>query len=303
LVDLAVLGRATRAKTLPVMLSPVVVGAALAWQRGAAYAWGWFGVTLAGAAAFHLAANVVNDYFDARSGVDKLARIDRTAIATGSGLIESGQVSARGMLGLAALLAAAALATGAVIAVARGVAVLAIGSTGAVLAWQYFAPPLRYGYRGKGLGELGIFVGFGVLPVVGSYYVQTGRIDAVAVWAGIVPGMLTTLVVFHHNFLHWRADKAVRKMTPVAVLGPEKALLISAGAIVAVYVALTLEVAFGIFPMYGLLALVTALPLGGSWSRAFRDPTLQRSLNLLGATLGTSFLVGVVLTLALIAAR
>lgn len=293
------LSRATRAKTLPVMLSPVAVGAALAADRGARFSWGWLVVTLAGAAAMHLGANVLNDYFDERSGADKLARIDRRSIATGSGMIASGEMSAAGMLALAGALFGLGAAAGVALAVARGSAVLVLGAIGAALAIAYVAPPARYGYRGHGLGEVGIFAAFGLLPVLGSYYVQAQRLDGEAAWASVVPGMLTTLVLYHHHFLHWRADRASGKMTPVAVLGPETAMIVGGVAIVGVYTSLAIQVAIGLFPAWALAALATGPPLGAAWSRAMRDPLPQNQLNLLGATLGASVLTALAMSLAL----
>jgi 1,4-dihydroxy-2-naphthoate octaprenyltransferase len=321
LLSVALLSRATRAKTLPVILSPVMVGATLAWTTRAPVpiprpgmfvfpadllvplSLLWLGVTLLGAALLHLGANVLNDYFDERSGAEKLARLDRTGIATGSGLNESGVISARGTLELAAAFFSGALVCGIVLAVARGWQAFGFGTAGAFLAWQYVGLPLRYGYVGRGLGEVGIFLAFGFLPVVGSYYVQTLRIDATAMWASAVPGALTTLVLYHHHFLHWRADRTAGKMSPVAVLGPERAMIVSGLAIIGVYVTLVAQVAIGLFPAWSLTALATAVPLAAAWSRAFRDPAVQNSLNLLGATLGASVLTGVAISLSLVAPR
>lgn len=283
------------------MLVPVTVGAALAYHRGARFAPGWFALTLLGSAAMHLGANVINDYYDEQSGADKLARIDRGGIATGSGLIADGTFSARAMLGLAAVLFGVALACGAVLAVARGAAVFAIGVAGAFLAFEYVAPPIKFGYRGRGLGEIGIFAAFGLLPVAGSYYVQARHLDAAALWGSVVPGLLTTLVLYHHHFLHWRADKAVGKMTPIAVLGPETGLVLSGIAIVATYALLIVQVVVHLFPAWALIGVIPIVPLAASWTRARIDPVAQNSLNLLGATLGASVITGAAITIALIA--
>lgn len=296
--SVALLGKATRARTLPVMLAPVAVGAALAPDIHI----GWLAVTMAAAALMHLGANVLNDYFDARTGVDKLARIDRASIATGSGMIETGQMSERGMLTLAGALFTASGVAGVVIASARGWPVLAFGAAGALLAAQYVGPPLRLAYRGRGLGEVAVFVAFGLLPVAGSHYVQAGSVPARAWWAGVVPGLLTTLVLYHQNFLHWRADKAAGKVTPVVALGPDLAMLVSGSAIVIAYAALTLQVIFGLFPALALVAVATAIPLLALWARAVDDPAPQRYLALLGATLGTSAVTGLILVVALLLA-
>jgi 1,4-dihydroxy-2-naphthoate polyprenyltransferase len=288
--------RATRIRTLPMVVAPVALGAALAFERGFDFAWGWFFLTVVGAGALHLGANVINDVYDETP--DSLARIDRGAIATDSGLIESGQK--RLMIRLAAGLFGVAAAVGVVLAVARGWEVLPLGAGGFLLGWQYVAPPLKYGYRGHGLGEVGIFVAFGLLAVTGSYYVQAKQIDGPALWASIVPGLLATIVLFNHNLLHHRSDKAAGKMTPVAILGPENGLIISGAAWTATYVVLTVQVAFRLFPVWSLATVVTAIPVAGAWVRAFRDPLAQNCLNFLGATLGASVLTTMTIALSLL---
>jgi 1,4-dihydroxy-2-naphthoate octaprenyltransferase len=283
------------------MLSPVAVGSALGWERSGFFTWGWFLVTLLGAASMHLGANVINDYFDEASGADKAAREDPASFPTGSGVIATGQMTQRATLTLAGALFGVALACGIALAIARGPWVLGLGAIGFFLAVEYVAPPLAYGYTGRGLGELGIFVAFGFLPVVGSYYVQTLRIDSTAEWASVVPGLLTTLVLYHHHFLHWRADRAAGKMTPVAALGPERSLLVSTLAVVVIYVVLIVQVAIDLWPAWSLFALVTALPLAAAVARMRREhDEFPAVFQLLGSTLGASVLAGAIITLSLV---
>jgi 1,4-dihydroxy-2-naphthoate octaprenyltransferase len=297
---LALLTRATRAKVLPVMLAPVAVGGALAWSSTKTFAWGWFVVTLIGAMAMHLGANVINDYFDEESGADAAARTDPSGMATGTGLISSGVMSKASTLKLAAGCFAAALACGIALAAARGGLVLALGAVGFLLAFFYVAPPVKYGYIGRGLGEIGIFVSFGYLPLVGSYYVQVRDITPDAAWASLVPGMLTTLVLFHHHFLHWRADATAGKMTPVAVLGPDRALAISIATVLGAYGILIGQTIAGLWPPGALVAVGAAVPLSVAIRRAKRDAILPNYLQLLGATLGASVLTSAVLIVSLV---
>jgi 1,4-dihydroxy-2-naphthoate polyprenyltransferase len=286
------------------MLSPVAVGSALGWQRSGFFTWGWFLVTLLGAAAMHLGANVINDYFDEASGADQAARRDPASFPTGSGVIAAGQMTRRATLALAGTLFGVALACGVALAIARGPWVLGLGAIGFFLAVEYVAPPLAYGYVGRGLGEVGIFFAFGFLPVVGSYYVQTLRIDSTAAWASVVPGLLTTLVLYHHHFLHWRADRETGKMTPVAVLGPQRALVVSVLAVVVIYGVLIAQVALDLWPAWALFALVTALPLGAALARMRREhDEFPAVFQLLGSTLGSSVLTGAILTLSLAGGR
>lgn len=282
------------------MVAPVAVGGALAWSETGFFSWGWFLVTLAGASVMHLAANVINDYFDEESGADAAARADPSGVATGTGLISSGLMTKAQTLRLAAGLFAVALASGIALAVARGPVVLVLGVVGFLLAFFYVAPPVRYGYIGRGLGEVGIFIAFGYLPLVGSYYVQTLDISPDAAWASYVPGLLTTLVLFHHHFLHWRSDSSAGKMTPVAVLGPDRALTVSTVAIVVIYGLLVVQAIGGLWPPGAMIALGAALPLVAAVRRARRDPILPNYFQLLGATLGASVLTSAVLVVALV---
>src|SRR5438309_9239513 len=120
MIDARTFARATRIQTTPMIVAPVALGAALAYQRGFDFAWGWFALTIVGAVSLQLGAYALGDVADARSSADKLARVDRGAIATDPGLIESGLVSERAMLRLAAALFGLALASGIAIAIARG---------------------------------------------------------------------------------------------------------------------------------------------------------------------------------------
>lgn len=294
------------------MLAPIAVGAALAWSKpefdrgfcidscGPSFSWGWLLLTLVGASAMHLGANVINDYFDEESGADAAARTDPSGVATGTGLISSGVMTKGQTLQLAGGLFAVALACAIALAIARGPLVLLLGAVGFLLAFFYVAPPVRYGYIGRGLGEIGIFISFGYLPLVGSYYVQTLDITSDAAWASFVPGLLTTLVLFHHHFLHWRADAAAGKLTPVAVLGPDRALTVSSVAIVVIYGLLVVQAIVGLWPPGSIAALVAALPLIAAVRRARRDPILPNYFQLLGATLGASILTSAVLVVALV---
>jgi 1,4-dihydroxy-2-naphthoate polyprenyltransferase len=296
---LALFIRATRAKVLPVMLAPVAVGGALAWSQTGFFSWGWFLVTVLGAAAMHLGANVVNDYFDETSGADAAARSDPSGMATGTGLIASGVMTREATLRLAASLFGIALGCGVALAVGRGPQVLGLGAAGFLLAFFYVAPPIRYGYVGRGLGELGIYMAFGYLPLVGSYYVQALDITSDAAWAAVVPGLLTTLVLFHHHFLHWRADASAGKMTPVAVLGPERALTVSMVAILVIEAVLIIQVIAGLWPPGALAAVPASVPVLAGIRRVRRNPILPNYLQLLGATLGSSVLTSLVLVASL----
>lgn len=260
---LHLLFQATRARTLPVMLAPVLIGSVLAWQQGTPFQWTLCVLALLGALAAHLGANIVNDVFDFAEGTDQAAQKmapEGTTLATGSQALMRGQLTLRAYRGLAAALFALALLCGIILTLFRPWT-LAFGVAGFLLAFFYVAPPLRLAYVGRGLGELDILISFGVLPLVGSYYVQAGNVTPVALLASLPIGLYTTAVLYFHHFLHWRADQAVGKITPVVALGEKSARLV--GGILLLCVALTifLDALLNVFPWYSIIAAFTILPV------------------------------------------
>ncbi len=260
---LQLLFQATRARTLPVMLAPVLIGSVLAWQQGTPFQWALFVLALLGALAAHLGANVVNDVFDFAEGTDQTAQkmvSEGTTLATGSQALMRGQLSLRTYRGLAVALFALALVCGIVLTFFRPWT-LAFGVAGFLLAFFYVARPLRLAYVGRGLGELDILISFGILPLVGSYYVQAGKVTLIALLASLPIGLYTTAVLYFHHFLHWRADQAVGKITPIVALGERSARLV--GGILLSCVALTifLDVLLNVFPWYSIIAAFTIIPV------------------------------------------
>jgi len=260
---LQLLFQATRARTLPVMLAPVLIGSVLAWQQGSPFQWALFVLALLGALAAHLGANVVNDVFDFAGGADQTAQKmapEGTTLATGSQALMRGQLSLRTYRGLAVSLFALALVCGIVLTFFRPWT-LAFGVAGFLLAFFYVAPPLRLAYVGRGLGELDILISFGILPLVGSYYIQAGKVTLIALLASLPIGLYTTAVLYFHHFLHWRADQAVGKITPIVALGERSARLV--GGILLSCVALTifLDVLLNVFPWYSIIAAFTIIPV------------------------------------------
>ena len=147
------LEKATRAFALPVMVMPVALGAALSWRDGNRFRPVAFGLTAVGAAAAHLAANVTNDYFDYLEGTDERASIEPGAVDTSSGILTRGDMSQGEVKRLMWALWGTALGSGVALAALSAPAVLALGAAGSALGYFYVAPPFKFGYIGRGLGE------------------------------------------------------------------------------------------------------------------------------------------------------
>ena len=291
---------ATRPGFLSATLASVLLG--LAAASGVTYMdYAAAGLTLLGALAAHASFNVLNDVFDHQSGSDTI-NIDRVYPFTGgSRIIQNLVLSPQQMLyfGIALLLFAAL--AGLILLVRGGLALIAIGVVGLFLGWAYSVPPLRL--CGRGLGELCVGIGFGVLIPVGTALVQTGHLHVTAILAGLPYGALIAAVLIINQVPDFRADAATDKYNLVVRMSREKAWMIYTSACVFGYLALMLAVLAGALPTLSLLGFGTApLHMFSAWSlreNALRPESLARPIRLtLDATLIHAAIVSVTLAAA-----
>ncbi|MEC0168900.1 prenyltransferase [Paenibacillus graminis] len=292
--------KASRFGVIPVMLIPVVLGTAGAYVWAGSFHLFLFAVTFIGAAAAHLFSNMVNDLWDFRNGTDTEAHNTPGVITTNSGFLSGGVLPESlfalltwGMLALAVL-------CGGVLSIYSGWEILWFVAGGALIAYFYVAPPLRFGYRGKGYSELAIFIAFGVMPVLGAYFVQTGEFSLKPVLLSLPVGLLTTLLLFNHHFLHWRADKQAGKRTLVVVWGERRALVFSRLLLYVSYASLIVCVLLGVLPVYALLALLTAIAPVHVYRSLEPQNASAAYLPLMGASLQASVRCGAIMTAALL---
>ncbi len=290
----------TRARTLPVMIFPVVIGAVLAWQQGATFQWGLFALALTGALAAHLGANVVNDVFDFGAGADQAARDmvpQGETVVTGSQFLLNSLLSIKTYRVLAVGCFAVALLCGIVLSFFRPFA-LVFGALGFLLAFFYVAPPLRLAYTGRGLGELDILISFGILPLVGSFYVQSGTVTLTALLASLPIGLYTLAVLYFHHFLHWRGDKEVGKVTPIVALGEHGARVAGAILLLLIAVLFIVDAALEIYPWYSFIAALTVIPVQLALRQATGD--LKHYLQLMAANFNGNLQAALLVLLALL---
>jgi 1,4-dihydroxy-2-naphthoate octaprenyltransferase len=136
--------------------------------------------------------------------------------------------------------------------------VLALGVTGILGGFFYTAPPLKLGYRTA--GEITIGFLFGILPVYGAYYIQTGTLDFVPFFPALVVAILIFLVIFANEFPDFNADKAVNKRTLVVTLGIKKAAILYKAALLVLCI---LAVIYSIVHLDTLALLILLIPLIG----------------------------------------
>lgn len=205
---------AARLRTLPAAASPVVVGTALAFSDGR-FQIGPALAALLAALLLQVGANIANDVFDFHRGADTSDRQGPLRV-TQAGLLAPRQV----MLGMWVVFGLAGL-LGLYLAIVAGWPIVLVGLASITAAILYTGGPLPFGYYG--LGDLFVFIFFGLVAVCGTYYVQAGQLTAAVVWASIPVGLLTTAILVVNNLRDIETDLKAGKMTLAVRLGAQGA--------------------------------------------------------------------------------
>jgi len=203
---------AIRPRTLPAAVSPVSVGTALAVREGV-FAPLPAAAALIGAVLIQVGANLTNDYFDYVNGVDIPGRQGPQRVAQG-GIIALPQLR----LGIAVVFSLTVL-VGAYLISIGGWPILAIGLASLLSSLAYTGGPLPIGYHG--LGDLFVFLFFGVAAVCGTFYVQTLSISLMPLVASIPVGMLTVAILVVNNLRDIKTDQQTGKRTLAVIIGPK----------------------------------------------------------------------------------
>ncbi len=282
---------------------PTIAGAVLGWWHTGQHNPITISLLLGSTFCTILGINLLNeqrDYRYARQSND--VKFNGALFATTYHLLATGQLQPRPvrLLGYLFLLLSVMGHAGLVLLV--GWPVLFFYGLSLLLLYTYSAAPVRYGYRGWGLGELGIFLGYGCLPLLGSYYSQGRTISWLPVWVSIPFGLLTVLVFCNYNLIHYRRDWLMRKRTLVVALGPLRTFDLSALLTLAIYVLLLSIASLARLPLSTLVTLVV-LPLMLGPSSRLRDeqPSLEDVFRLYLTTLNASLWTGILFGAALIA--
>ena len=205
---------AVRPKTLAAGAVPVALGSALAHHVGSFELWPAL-AALAGALLLQIGSNLANDVFDYLNGADDEERVG-PARAT-----QKGWLTPRQMLGGTLLVFIAALTVGAYLIAIGGWPIVIIGVSGIICAVAYTGGPIPLGYRG--LGDPLVFIFFGPVAVLGTYYVQVGEVTWLAAWASVSVGLLATAILVVNNLRDRHTDERTGKRTLAVRMGAKGA--------------------------------------------------------------------------------
>jgi 1,4-dihydroxy-2-naphthoate octaprenyltransferase len=263
---------AARPRTLPAAIAPVFVGTAAAIEKGGELPRvGAFVAALIGSIFIQIGTNLVNDYSDAKRGADTVDRLGPVRV-TASGLVAPRSV-------LVATWVAFAIATvaGIYLATVAGWEIIVIGIVSIIAGVLYTGGPRPYGYAG--LGELFVFLFFGLVAVNGSYYVQLEGIAALPVVLSVAIGFLSTAILVVNNVRDMDTDRRVGKNTLAVRLGRERTRRLYVMLIALAYVLLPVAAAVGAVPWWSTLIGLVSLPLAFRAARPVLHRTDGPSLN------------------------
>ena len=202
---------ATRPKTLTVSFTPVMVGVALAWFESGTVSWLPALAALLGAVLIQIGTNLHNDAADFARGADGGERLGPARA------VASGWLTARQVERAALLCFVLAMLCGAYLAWHGGWPIVALGLASLLSGWAYTGGPRPLAYTG--LGEVFVFLFFGLAAVMGSFYLQTFRLDWSVFIAASMVGLLAAAVIVVNNARDLDSDRKVGKNTLAVRIG------------------------------------------------------------------------------------
>jgi 1,4-dihydroxy-2-naphthoate octaprenyltransferase len=260
---------AARPRTLPAAIAPVLVGTALAGYLNTFHPLR-FVAALLGAIFIQVGTNLSNDYSDARRGADAEDRLGPVRVTAG-GLVPPRQVLVATYItfGLAVL-------AGVYLIVVAGWQLLLVGAASILAGVAYTGGPKPYGY--EGLGELFVFLFFGVVAVAGSFFVQTTRLDWEAFALSVPVGLLAAAILIVNNVRDIDSDRRARKRTLAVRMGRGRTRTLFAVTVGLAYLLVPVTWLFGPVQAWIMLTWLS-LPLAVKGIGVVRSRTDGPSLN------------------------
>lgn len=249
---------ATRPQFFTVIILPIILGTAFAWYEQHSFSFLYFIWALLAGIICHAAVNVFNDYFDHLNKTDIYNQTPLTPFAGGSRMIQNGLLTPTQTyyFGLTLLLLAVIL--GLALVWTRGLSLLWIGLIGILSGYFYSAPP--FFFNGRGLGELLVGLNFGILSVLGAYYVQVQMLHLQPIIIAIPISCLVAAILYINEFPDYFADKQAGKKNLVVRLGKAQARWLYVLLISISFISIIISVFYQQLPPTGLFSLLT-IPL------------------------------------------
>lgn len=275
-----------RPRTLPAAVVPVAVGTAVAVGEGIVM-WRCLAALIV-ALAIQVGTNFANDFQDGVRGTDDVRVGPVRLVASGLASASAVRTAALASFGLAAVF-------GLALAAAVGWELVLVGLLSFAAGWLYTGGPKPYGYLG--LGEVFVFVFFGLVATVGSFYVQTSEVTALALGAAIPVGLLATALLVVNNLRDIPTDAEAGKRTLAVRLGDRTTRIVYVTMLVDVFLlVVVLGVTARMPALLGLVGIGFAIPPIRRVQAGAKGPEL---IPVLGATGKAQLVTGVLLAFGL----
>lgn len=286
--------QAFRLKTLPLAFAAITMGAFVANVENS-LRWEVYGLALLTATLLQILSNLANDYGDFKKGTDNENRVGPTRA------LQSGAITEKAMLNAVILLSILSLIAGIFLLYIglqdfsdwRTLTMLGIGLASIAAAIKYTVGKSAYGY--SGLGDVFVFIFFGLVSVLGSYFLMTGNLTYKPVLPAISVGLLAVGVLNINNIRDIKNDKASNKITLAVKLGRNKAKTYQMVITLVAFLTLSSYISGNIEPIwFYLLATVLWAPVLLSYYRIVKNNEgEEQKLNkeLKAYSLGTALLV------------
>jgi 1,4-dihydroxy-2-naphthoate octaprenyltransferase len=260
---------AARVRTLPAAIAPVLVGTTLAGYQHVFHPLR-FVAALLGAVFIQVGTNLSNDYSDARRGADAEDRLGPVRVTAG------GLVPPRRVLVATYVSFGVAVLFGAYLIAVAGWELLLVGAASILAGVLYTGGPRPYGY--EGLGEVFVFLFFGIVAVAGSYFVQVKHLSWEAFALAVPVGLIAAGILVVNNVRDIDSDRRAGKRTLAVRLGRARTRLMFAVVVYLAYVLAPVTWIFGPLRPWLMLTWLT-LPLAAAVARTVRNHADGPSLN------------------------
>ncbi|MCX6147538.1 MAG: 1,4-dihydroxy-2-naphthoate polyprenyltransferase [Candidatus Kapabacteria bacterium] len=280
---------AIRPKSLPAGIMPVIIGASIAYKSGK-FNLPILLLILFCSISIQIITNFVNDLYDAKKGADTKDRLgpQRT--------VASGLIKERTMFVVCIVLTIITFLCGLYLVSLGGRSILIIGIVSLIFAWLYTAGPLPIGYLG--LGDLFVFIFFGLVATGGTYFLLTGEYSLTVFIASTIPGFISVNILQANNIRDIDTDKLAKKYTLAVRLGRNNSILLFILIFVSIYISdILLFITSGY--QYKMLLMMVSIPYAYQISKNLRLADTGKSyINVLEKCFYFIFICGLLLSIS-----
>jgi 1,4-dihydroxy-2-naphthoate octaprenyltransferase len=301
---LAAFARICRVDAALAVTAPVLTTTCVIWWQTGQIDWVVLAFTLGAMFSMALGVHLLDEFYDYSQSKTADAKPMFEPAVTGFGVLSQGGVlpSTVASLGFVMIVVSALCVLW--LGLLAGWPMMLFLGIALVLGVAHAVPPVRYSARGWGLGESGLLVAFGLLPVIASSYGQVHSFSPLITWGGLPFALLAAAIVLNFNLMHHRRDWLMRKKTMAVLLGVARTIDLSTVLVILPFVSIMFAAVVTALPLRTMVALA-ALPIAvGAYSNLDReDPSIAAGNHLYTVSVQATLVAALLYCLALVSDR